>query len=359
VAANGARVELPLQAAPFGELHLPAPPKGQAPGPTLVERKVEGGSIEWVERDEPRGNPLPRDRIGRPFFEGPRLRQHLLLARVIQPDPDDYLRVGVVAVSPGASLQAPGSELCALLIDRNGSGGGCSRGDRPFDRAPFTFGTSSFGSSQYSVLSGLASDDVTRLELFSLRGGTVDVPLRDNAWLVRVASGDYPLRLVAYDRDGRIVGIQTEQSNGMTSPAPAEAKSSIRTLARVVGESGQTATLRAGKPAGGYRCWSIEVSNRGGGGGCTPWPVKGRPLLTVEAVATHGDVFLTGPLPPAVAAVTLTFEPGQSVRVAPTSGFLVYAVPHRFLHGPRPVVGVRAFDAAGRQLAKRGFSTRR
>jgi len=48
---------------------------------------------------------------------------------------------------------------------------------------------------QYSVLAGLASDDVARLELFSLRGGRTDVPLRDNTWLVRVAGGDYPLRI--------------------------------------------------------------------------------------------------------------------------------------------------------------------
>jgi hypothetical protein len=359
VAANGARAELPLQASPFGELDLPAPPEGQPPGPTRVEREVDGGSIEWVEREEPRGDPLPRDRIGNAFFEGPRHRQHLLLARVIQPDPDDYLRVGVVAVSPGDSLQDPGSELCALMIDRNGSGGGCSGGDRPFDRGPFTFGTSSFGSSQYSVLSGLASDEVTKLVLFSLRGGTVNVPLRDNAWLVRVASGDYPLRLVAYDRDGRIIGMHTEQSNGMTSPAPAEAKSSVRTLARVVGESGQTATLRAGRAARGYRCFSIEVSNAGGGGGCTKWPIGGPALAFVDVTATHGDLFVTGPLPPAVASISLSFAAGKRVNVKPISSFLVYAVPHRFLHGKRLFVAARAYDAAGRRIGERGIGVTR
>jgi hypothetical protein len=353
VAVNGARAGLPLQASPFGEFDRPAPPQGQAPGPTQVERNVEGGSIEWVERHEPRGEPLPSSRLG-PLLHGPGGRaRHLLLARTIQPDPNDYLRVGVVALSPVDSLQDPRSELCALLIDRDGSGGGCSRGDRLFDRAPFTVGSSSVGSSQYSVLSGLASDDVAGLVLFPLRGGEVDVPLRDNAWLLRVASGDYPLRLVAYDRDGRVIGIHTEQSNGMTSPAPAEAKSSVRTLARVVGESGQTATLRAGRAVRGYRCFWLEVSNRGGGGGCTKWPITGQGLEFVEGAATHGDVFLTGPLPRAVAAISVGLPNSETVRVEPTSGFLVYGVPHRFIPGLPLTVRLQAFDSNGRQVDKR------
>jgi hypothetical protein len=360
VAADGARAELPLQAAPFGEFDLPAPPKGQAPGPTEVERHVEGGSIGWVEEGEPRGEPLPRNRIG-PFLDGPGSRgRHLLLARTIQPDPDDYLRVGVVATSPGDSLQEPGSMLCALMFDRDGSGGGgCGSVDRLFDRAPFRVGSSSFGSSQYSVLSGFASDDVARLELFSLRSGATEVPLRDNAWLVRVASGDYPLRLVAYDGDGHVIGIHTEQSDGRTSPAPAEAKSSVRTLARVVGESGQTATLRAGRAVGGFRCLWIEVSNGGGGGGCTPWPIDVKPLAVIEATATHGDVFLTGPLTPSVASVTLTFAGRETVKVEPISSFLVYAVPHRFLTGKGLFVGVHAYDASGRLLDQRRIFVQR
>jgi hypothetical protein len=356
VAANGARAELPLQAAPFGFFDLAAPPKGQAPGPTHVERKVDGGSIGWVEREEPRGNPLPSNRIGRPFLEGPGgLHQNLLLARTIQPDPEDYLRVGVVAVSPGHTMQDRRAMLCSLLIDRDGSGGGCSPADRIFDRAPFTFGSSGFGSSQYSVLSGLASDDVAKLVLFSLRGGTVEVPLRDNAWLVRVASGDYPLRLVAFDREGRVIGIDAYQSDGSTSPAPAEAKSSVRTLARVVGESGQTATLRAGTAVGGYRCFSLEVSNRGGGGGCTRWPIDSPALAFVEAAATHGDAFLTGPLPPAAAAVTVGYPNGQTGRVEPISSFLVYAVPHRFIPGLPFTVKLHALDAHGRQIDERAI----
>jgi hypothetical protein len=279
------------------------------------------------------------------------------VTRTIQPDPDDYLRIGVVALEAGGSLHDPHSELCAITIDRTGGGAGCGNFDRAFDRKPFTFGSSSSGS-QYSVLAGLASDDVARLELFS-RGDRTDVPLRDNAWLVRVAGSDYPLRLVAYDDAGRVIGIDPYQSNGNTSRAPARAKNSVRRLARIVGESGQTATLRAGTPADGYRCFWIEVSNRGGGGGCTGWPVAGDPLAFVEGAATHGDVFFTGPLPPAVTEVSLSYPNGGSAKVEPISSFLVYAVPHRFIGGLPIKVTLRAFDAKGRQLDERTIEVTR
>jgi hypothetical protein len=359
VAADGTRAALPLQSAPYGSFDLPAPPKGQAPGPTRVEREIEGGSIGWVERGERRGETLPRSRI-EPFLHGPGgRRQHLLLARTIQPDPDDYLRVGVVAVSPGSSLRDPASMLCAMTIDRNGAGGGCSPADRLFDRAPFTFGSSSFGG-QYSELSGLASDDVARIELFPAHGEAFAVPLRDNAWLVRVAASDFPLRLVAYDDGGRVIGIHVEQSNGMTSPAPRAAQTSVRTVARVAGENGQTATLRAGRLVGGYRCWSIEVSGKGGASACNHPPSdEERALSYVTAEATHGDVFLTGELPAAVASVSVTSANGEAVRVKPINGFLVYAVPHRFVTGEHRFLSLRAYDARGTRIDTRGLSVAR
>lgn len=40
-------------------------------------------------------------------------------------------------------------------------------------------------------------------------GETQPILLRDNARLAQVARADYPVRVVAYDRDDRIIGIQT------------------------------------------------------------------------------------------------------------------------------------------------------
>lgn len=56
------------------------------------------------------------------------------------------------------------------------------------------------------VLAGLASDDVARMELFLPHGRRHPVPLKDNAFFVRVARADLPANLVAYDRHGLVIG---------------------------------------------------------------------------------------------------------------------------------------------------------
>lgn len=357
VAANGSRAALGLQSAPYGEFDLPAPPTGRPQGPTHLDRKVDGVSIGWIERREPRGEPLPPAHLKSllPLAHSTK-GGHIAFARVLEPDPADYVRVAVVVIR-GES--ASPSLVCTMTIDRTGGGGGCSQPPRLFPRWPFTLSVSNSGSAQYSLLSGLASDDVARLALFGVDRAPLEVPLRDNVWLVRVGRSDFPIRLVAYDGDGRVIGVHVEQSDGMTSPAPRAAQTSVRTLARVAGENGQTATLRAGRPVGGYRCWNIEVSNRGGGGGCTRWPQTGRPLLTVEGASTHGDFFLTGALTPSVASLSLTFAPGETLRVEPISGFLVYAVPHRFVGGDGVFVTLRAYDGRGNLLGTRGLTVSR
>jgi hypothetical protein len=355
VAADGSRAELGLQAMPYGYFDLPAPPKGQPQGPTRVERQVAGGSIGWVEQREPRGE-APTPELLRSFQPLTHSMGDggIAFARVLEPDPADYVRVALVVVR-GETAGEP--RICTMIVDRTGGGGGCSQAPRLFARWPFTISMSSSGRGQYSLLSGLASDDVARLAVFGVAGSPIEVPLRDNAWLVRVGGSDFPIRLVAYDRDGRVIGVQLEQSNGLTSPAPRAAQTSVRTLARVAGENGQTATLRAGRLVGGYRCWSLEVSGKGGASGCNrPPSSEGRALSFVTAEATHGDVFLTGQLPATVASLSLRYANGETVRVKPISGFLVYAVPHRFVTGGRLFVAVHAYDARGTQLDERGIS---
>jgi hypothetical protein len=357
VALDGSRAALGLQSAPYGYFDLPPTPKGRPQGPTHVERKDEGGSIGWVERREPRGGPFPPARLKsllpltRSTNDG-----RIVFARVLRPDPADYVRMAVVVVVGKPQIQ---SLVCTVTIDRSGMGGGCSQTPQLFGRWPFTVSLSNGDSGQYSLLSGLASDDVARLALFGVSGPPLEVPLRDNAWLVRLGSSDFPVRLVAYDGEGRVIGIHVEKSNGMTSPAPRAAQTSVRTLARVRAQNGQTATLRAGRLVAGYRCWSIEVSGKGGASGCNRPPTAERPLLFVTAEATQGAVFLTGQLPVAVASLSLTYANGETVRVKPISGFLVYAVPHRFLTGERFFVSVRAYSAGGTQIDARGMGISR
>jgi hypothetical protein len=357
VAGDGAQVPLELQSAPFGYFDLPNAPKGTLHGPREVDRHVTGGSIGWIERLEPRGEPLPPKVIAAWSRAGlPGLRHgHVLMARALQPDPGDYLRVGIIASSTSDTV-GPDVLLCVFTIDRTGSGGGCSPYAHLFDIGrPFTVSQESSGSDQYSQLDGLASDDVAALKIFRASGSALDIRIRDNAYVARVARSDFPIRLVAYDSKERVIGIQSFASDGMSSPAPPEAKASVQEITRVTGDGGASAVLEAGKPFGGYRCWTIDFSGGSGGGGCTPWPTHEQPLLFVDGTRIGNDAFLTGPLSPDVASVTLTYANGELVTVKPVAGFIMYAIPSRFVDDGRVFVAVRALDADGKQIDERGI----
>ena len=357
IAADGSRVALGLQAAPFGDFDLPPPPSGEPKGPTQVERRVSGGTIGWVERLERRGEPLPSELLetmtgpDNPLLRGARP----LMARVIQPEPGDSLRVGLVAASTGEAMSPSEGRICVFSIDQGAMGGGCNRLGQLFAAGPIRPGLSSRGSGQFSVLSGVASDDVASLKLFFASGDVEEVALRDNAFLARVARSDFPFRLVAYDDEERVIGIDTQLSDGMTSRAPNKARETVHELARIHGDEGGTATLRAGTPAGGYRCWSIMISGAGGGGGCTPWPIDGTPLMFVNGEPSPSDVFLTGELPPDVAWLTVTYVSGEVVKLEPLEGFVLSAIPSRFLRTGEAFVALRAFDASGKQIAQKGL----
>ena len=354
-AADGSRVELPLQSSPYGYFDLPSPRKGEAQGPTRVERKVSGGTIGWIDRGEERGGPIPDKLMAkiRPIVRRKLSDSSLALARLIKPDPGDTLRIAILAGPPAAQ----GDRLvCPIVLYGFSLGGGCAPLRQMFEQQPFApVGGSVSGADQYADFEGLVSDDVGQMKLFLAPGGVVTIPLHDNAYMTRVARADFPARFVAYDRDGRVIGIQTFADDGMTSPAPPEAKKSVRELARVKGDGGATAILEAGTPAGGYRCWTISFTDGRSGGGCGPWPSKEKPLLFLAADHVGTDVFVTGQLPPSVDLVTVTLPDGTVAKVAPIEGFVMYAVPSRFVQGRRLFLALSAFDASGKQIDQRGL----
>jgi hypothetical protein len=265
--------------------------------------------------------------------------------------------MGILA---GASSDGgPLDTVCYLVIGPGGIGGTCDHMDRLFARGPFTLALGGSGTSEYSTLSGLASDDVAALRVFVASGKRIDVPLADNAYFARVARSEFPIRLVAFDRQGRVIGMQTFRDDGMTSPAPPQARSSVRRLARVVGDQGGTATLRAGEAVGGYRCWTIDFGDGHGGGGCTPWPSKERPLLYLHFDHDGGNAFLIGQVPPSVASIRVTFADGAGTSVRPISGFVVYPIPSEHVVEGRVFVALTAYDASGRELDRSSLRSRR
>jgi hypothetical protein len=96
------------------------------------------------------------------------------------------------------------------LIGNGAAGGGCSPFADLFFSGPFTTGETLLGGGdQYTILGGLASDDVARMTLFLANGQTRPIALSDNAWLIQAARADYPVRIVAYDKAGHVIGVDT------------------------------------------------------------------------------------------------------------------------------------------------------
>lgn len=360
VAGNGASVALPFESAPYGlGLDLSQPPKGTPQGPAHVDRHVKGGTIGWLDAHEPMGKPIPTT------FRQSRMLAHLgyVFGRLIQPDPQSADRIAVVLTS---SYFSKGPGLC--LIWNGDAMGTCMQGpvSRLFKDDPLYVGMSGSGSDQFSLLEGLASDDVAGIKLFLASGETVDVPLTDNVFLIRVGRAAYPIRLVAYDSEQRVIDVNTFADDGMTSPAPRQASASVRERFRVSAADGTTAIVSAGDPAGGYRCYSI-VYGRGGEeeGGCPPWPLTerltlGNPLnLISPSPAGNGDVFLGGQVPDQVASVTVTFPDGTVAGAKMEDGLVVYPIPAAELAGGRTTLALRAYDRSGTQIAQRGLGVQK
>lgn len=171
-------------------------------GPERVERRVSGGRIAWLERREERGDPVP-ERLRRYLGSAWRLGDFL---RLVRPDPDDYVSFAVgVDTTTGA--------ICEAKIARGGVGGGCNPAETLFARLPFSPGWEYAGVGvQFLSVQGIASDDVERMLLFLGNGEVRPVGLRDNVFFARVPRAKLPAKLVAYDREGRVIGIETRRS---------------------------------------------------------------------------------------------------------------------------------------------------
>jgi len=324
--ADGERTEVPIAESPFGN-SFPAANPGEAPGPTEIDRRVDRGTIGWLFRREPRGQSLAEagfDRWGFPFTRG----GDVLFARVVKPDPVGHARValGLVDVQrdPAWMLPRPtGEQFCSILSALpDVTLGSCGPVGSLFAHKPVTFSVSgSLGGSQYQVLHGLASDDVARLEVYLATGERLAVPLTDNVFAMEIARTKFPIRLVGYDADGRVVAIWTA-SDPLTRSGPRPVEGEMRVAKRVVTPTGQVATLRTGPATEGRGCWELRRSGEGEGGGCHQLEHTGPPLPL--NASTSGLVF--GTPAPEIAAVELRFRNGERVRTEPVGGVVLHAL---------------------------------
>ncbi|CAN5823396.1 hypothetical protein BH20ACT14_BH20ACT14_10610 [soil metagenome] len=354
IGERGERVSVAIAESPFGDYGPQAKP-GVAPGPRAVERRVEGGTVGWLVRREPRGQSLTEAGIERDAFF---LRMGTLrYARVLTPDLQSDRRFVLSIVHVPESKPLPfgmsGDFLCRMVFARDVGGGGCSPLADYFSRGPFEVGTSvGHGGEQYALASGVASDDVARMELYLATGERVAVPLADNVYAVEVARTKFPARLVAYDRQGRVIGVENMAHDPLADSGPRPNADKQRIVKRVVGASGTRGTVRVGPSTAGTRCHRISFENGAGGGGCLPKGLK--PQLSLGVLNTGSDSFVTGTVADGTSAIELRFPTGERVVVEVVEGVVAHPLTPAQATSGGPEVAI-ALDSAGKEVGRQRF----
>jgi hypothetical protein len=184
---------------------------GSIPGaPTVITSPIRSPRITWLARREKIGNPLPTQRYLTVTF-----------GRVIQPDPDDPVRIGV-AIGPARGMTyghpVRGDWTCLIEFQtfRKSGGAGC----RPnlFSEGPISLG--SWLESPITHFNGLVADGIVRVEAFLATGRRVPAALRDNVFSVAVPQAELPGEIVGYNRHGHVAGIAQLQGNAVSKPCP-------------------------------------------------------------------------------------------------------------------------------------------
>lgn len=185
----------------------------RARGPATVERKVTGGTISWFARREARGVAARAASLRQNCCTG--------FARIVYPDPDDFLGVAIgdktlpSSDAPPPFGPIPADAICVGLVSGSGFGVGCQDPDTLFQRGPLALSWGFSGAGQQSwIVSGIASDDVARIEVFLGNGEHWRAPLRDNATAFRVQRAKFPARIVGYDAAGRVIDVKTIRGGG-------------------------------------------------------------------------------------------------------------------------------------------------
>jgi hypothetical protein len=307
-------------------------------GPTGIDRQIDGGTIAWLAARKPFGALWPPSTHG--FFaqDG-----RLVFGRVFRPDPANTTRIGLSVwnARPPAPMK-PGVYLCYSEFSAdNADGGGCNPLSQAFARSPVNPGISTdSGSDQYSLLDGYASDDVARIDLFLGTGEVVNVPLEHNVFATEFSRAKYPLRIVGYDREGRVISNDTMISeNGPTGP---QYRPKPGASWKQVASAGDAQLWAVPSEAAGT-CWKLRYSDGSGGSGCLP-PNWNGPLRGVEVPFDAGAVIALQ-AKPNVARVAVTYKSGATDEATPTDGFVFYAATPGDL-----VASFTAYDSNGTTL---------
>jgi hypothetical protein len=339
--AGGQEQRLPLLVMVSGQ--PPVTAQLPAKGPLTIEREVKGGTIGWFTRREPRGDSLDAQLRSRLSTSPPEFRIGRF-ARLIEPDPNDILRM-VVAEHAGHR-----DEICFFSVTIGGAGGGCRSLATLFELGPLalTWGFSG-GGQQIWTVEGMASDDVTRVEAFLATGERLPLALRDNVVIGRIAAVKLPARIVAYDDQGRIIGIT--KIPGLHRSRVRPVVSTFRTLIRIRQASGQYAALRIARSTTGGKCFEVRTGDAVLAAGCYANRWRG-PALQL-GVQGHGRTWLlNGRVRPTIAGLELRYQDGDKAQETPVEGYVLVSIPKRHTYDRHRLTLIVGRDSAGRVVGR-------
>lgn len=352
--AGSRRVALSLttMASPFGFLQTSGP-RLSAHGPATVQRIVHGGAIRWFARREPRGTAVPpavHHIVG--------VLPNIIFGREITPDASAPERM-VISVRPAGNAYSGAHlhnklQVCAEVVGgRFAGGGGCWPAGRLFSTAPFSLGILEQPGGQTVTIAGLASDDVAKLSLYLGTGRRVSVPLHDNGYITSAAMADYPVRLVAYDTAGRVIGVTTLHELGQREPAGPQPVPNARWHRLLETTAGQV--FLADSTTGGT-CYAIRIGVVTSGPNCQSPPAPTDLQLGISW-NTH-NAQLAGRTGSAVARIIVHLRNGHTQIISPSKGYIIAALPPPNATEPNrnPVRAITAITANGRAIEQQTSS---
>ncbi len=330
ILAGGGRVDVPFASAPYGTWDLSPAPTGEALGPDHVDRSVPIGTVGWILRQEPRGVEPPRDMVDRVTKGMP---GKVVFTRLIDIDRASAFATLVVELqvdrrNPG-NYGIGGRMVCTTLVSHGQPlGGGCNARATLLYDGPFTMGESiAEGGDQYAVLNGVANDEVERLALYQANGDVVPVPLRDNVYAVRALRAAYPVRLVAFDSAGRVIGIKTFESDLPSGSQPRPTPGAEwRKLTTTSDTEGRESSLWVAPAVGGGTCYELRTPSGASQSGCRPSPYTGSALAVAVTGLDASRPVLVGIVGDDVSRITVRYPDGTAITARPVEGYVLAAL---------------------------------
>jgi hypothetical protein len=208
------------------------------------------------------------------------------------------------------------------------------------------------GFGAFLTVSGVASDDVARIDALLADGQRTEVPLVDNVFLIDLPRANLPARLVAYDEEDRVIGVDRPFSD-FGGPRAQPARRRARSLIQVEGYEGAKAELFVGPSSDGGECVFIKEfvdrQHAGVGVNCQEPTWNGSPLQV--GTSWSPPRFVSGRVRSDVKTVRIRLADGSAVTLAPTRGHILWAVPSE---GREPV-SIVGLDKDGTVLARQSL----